>query len=249
MASLEATYPPRSAMLPLPKLKPNELRIGGSTVNILVVTAKGCGTRELSKYGCGSILRLDRAKRRAWLCEEGSPGVCIGLNHGGVFSAKRHRGQVCSLQEGRLGKCEDHARQSLGPAKMGPKLVEAVQDVDNKFYDTMYWKEHVGEGRGEFTSFAPDSNVFSTVKYSGATTLKELDDLQVAAEDRVYSETLPTVLTHDEGTPSSDSPPDYYAGGRKRRGRKRRTRRTRGRRRRSTHKRKRRVRRRGTRRR
>ncbi len=263
MAGLGSTYPPRSARPPSPNLKPNELKIGNKPgVNILVVTAKGCGTRNLRKYGCGSVLRLDREKSRAWLCEESSPGVCIGLNHTGFIMPERgvHSGRVCSLQEdllqeGHLGECVTHgvwgARESLGRAKMGGELTNAVRAVWGKSHDTMYWNEQVGEQGGEFTSFAPDSGVFSTVEHSGATTLQELDDLQLRVRDHEYSYVPPFELKHDEGPPSSDSPPDFntYTGGRKPRGRKRRTRRTRGRRRRRTYKRKRRVRRRGTRRR
>lgn len=237
-------------------LKPNQLKIGSEDpVEIHVVTNQGCGAGKPRGFGCRSILRVDHKKMRAWLCrEKGSSGVCIGLNHGGPFrGSDAYRGEVCSLTQdfaSQFGTCGSPGRGARRSTVTGPALNLAVGQVldAGKSKMTMYWKEHEGEGRGEFTSFAPDSDAFSTVEYPGATTRPKLDKLQDDAKGRVYSYTGPYRLQEDI-TPPGSPHGVLRTGGRKRRGRKRRTRRTRGRRRRSTHKRKRRVRRRGTRRR
>lgn len=104
MASLGPTYPPRSARLPLPNLKPNELKIGNKPgVNILVVTDGGCGSNKLTDLGarCGSILRLDSETMQAWVCEDGSTSGCIGVHRGRIASMlnrRQHTGKYCSIE-------------------------------------------------------------------------------------------------------------------------------------------------------
>lgn len=159
MAGLGSTYPPRSARPPSPNLEPNELKIGDKPgVEILVVTDGGCGSNKLTDLGarCGSILRLDRGKGRAWLCQGYGEGVCVGLNRLGL-----HNGDSCDLdlKSNSLGTCieRDFGKDRKVSnwhhgveVRMGDKLSEAVRNVlmspkfvlggrDSTQHGTYYW--------------------------------------------------------------------------------------------------------------